>query len=207
MGSLVERMLGALLGALVAAAPPGGSIARTEGLIETFKAVHRSEGAPLTPEEQRQNQVALAALDGYFDFDRLVGDPMAPHEGKLDAPQLRRYREVFTELIRTVAWSNAGGFFREATWTLREVETAGGADVHMAARVPRKDLDTDVIFHWRTRGDGPLLLVDVSFDGDSLVADYRNQFGRILEREGAAALISRLERRLDEERARHGAAP
>ena len=185
----------------------GGATARTEGLIETFKAVRKVEDGALSPADQQANRAAFAALDGYFDYDRLVDDPIAVHRAQLDAAQLARYRALFRELIRTVAYPDAGGFFRDATWTLREEPRGEGrVDVHMAARVERKDLDTSVTFHWAARG-GTLLLVDVSFDGDSLVADYRNQFGRILKKEGAAGLLSRLAKRLDDERVRYGAGP
>lgn len=182
---------------------------RTKGLIETFKSVRKAEqGATLTSDDRTANRAAFAALDGYFDYQRLVDDPMAPHVAQLDAAQLQRYRQLFRELIRTVAYPDAGGFFRDAVWTLREKPRGGGrVDVQMAAHVPRKDLDTNVTFHWEPRDGGPLLLVDVSFDGDSIVADYRNQFGRILKKEGPAGLLSRLEKRLTDERARYGADP
>jgi ABC-type transporter MlaC component len=179
---------------------------RTEGLIEAFRTVRKAEsGASLTAEERATNREAFLAIDRYFDYGRLVDDPIAPHEAELTAAQLERYRELFHELIRTVAYPDAGSFFREARITLTERAHAGGrADVEMKAYVPRKDMETNVTFHWEAPPDQELRLVDVSFDGASLVKDYQNQFARILGKEGADGLLERLAKRLGEERKRYG---
>ncbi len=43
-------------------------------------------------------------------------------------------------------------------------------------------------------------VVDVTTDGVSMVRNYRDQFGRIIARDGWAELIARMERRLEENR-------
>ena len=45
---------------------------------------------------------------------------------------------------------------------------------------------------------GDWRVVDVTTDGVSMVQNYRSQFNRIIDREGWAELISRMERRLEQ---------
>lgn len=197
-----------LSGAALAQGAAQGAKERTEGLIEAFQQVRAAErDKSLDAGSRAQNLQAFSRLDGYFDYDHLVGDPIEPHEQALSAEQLARYRELFRELIRTVAYPDAGSFFRRAKWSLKEVDRGEGAvDVEMEAYDAKRDLNTNVTFHWRPR-DGILRLADVSFDGDSIVKDYMNQFGRILKKEGPEGLLSRLQKRLDAQRERYGTVP
>ena len=181
---------------------------RTLGLIEAFKAVKKAEGKDvLTEEDRRSNVAAFEKLDEFFDYDRMVNDPIEPHKAKFTPAQLERYRPMFKQLIRTIAYPDAGSFFRKATYTLVETMPDGPngdrGDVQMEARVPDKDVDTVITFHW-VRDKGQFLLYDVSFDGGSLTKDYQNQFGRIISKEGVDGLLARLDKRLHEEREKYG---
>ena len=62
--------------------------------------------------------------------------------------------------------------------------------------VASEDLKTDLDFRWRRVG-GALKVVDVSFEGDSLLKDYQNQFARIVDKSGPAGL----QKAVDERRA------
>ena len=144
------------------------------------------------------NEKAFAALDEYFDFDTLTAEPIRPHRERLTAAQRQEFTGKFRELIRLVAYPDTGAFLRKATRKLGAAREANGVqvvDVDLA--LPEEDLETRVSFHWK-EVRGALRLVDVSFDGDSLVRDYANQFGRILEKEGAGGLLKKADERLAE---------
>ena len=75
-------------------------------------------------------------------------------------------------------------------------DTMGEVKVPVDAYIAEKDLDITTVFHWRKTAKG-WRVVDVSFDGASLVKDYQNQFGRIIRKEGTDAFLNRLQARLE----------
>jgi ABC-type transporter MlaC component len=195
----------ALLVAFSAQAAPGPAgaenpVDRTTALIEAFKAVESpAKGEKATAAEAAANRPRFEALDGFFDYDAIVNGAIVGREASFSADQLKRYRASFRDVIRAVGYPGGGRFFKRAAFTVR-----GGADKEglgetvIDASIADEDFTVAVLFRWKKIGDH-LRVTDVAFDGDSLVLDYRNQFGRILDKEGAAGLVQRLEKRLAEE--------
>ena len=156
----------------------------------------------MSAEAAKANETAFAALDAYFDRDRLVGDPIAPFKDKLTEAQRQRYAEVFWKTLRLITYTDSGAFFQKAELkfqppVMKVVNGTPTAAVALNAYIEEDDAETDVILHW-AKGAKGWRLVDTSFDGASLVKDYQNQFGRIIKKEGAEALLSKLEARFAE---------
>ncbi len=170
----------------LASAADEPAVARTKALIAAFQKV-KSDAPP------EANKAAFGELDGFLDFDVLATAPLEPRKDKFTPAQRKEFQTKFRELIRLIAYPNSGGFFREAEVKFLAPKKAGDVTVvTLDTRLPKEDLETEVGLHWK--GDK---LVDVSFDGDSLVADYRNQFTRIVDKEGAAGLIAKATERLE----------
>ncbi len=185
-------------------APPS-SEGQTRALVSAFLAVTTpAEGKTLDAAARKANAAAFAHLDDFFAWDVLAPAPFAKHRDALSEAQLTRLRSAFRDTVRWVAYPDSGDFFRKARW---RVDKVAGNDVTLYASLPEEDVETRVTFHWRPVGDA-LRIVDVSFDGASLVLDYANQFGRIIAKHGADDLVRRLEERRDQERtARAGLLP
>ena len=167
------------------------AVKRTEAFIEAFKKV--KSGDTLSAAEKKANQKAFAALDGFFDFDTLTSRPLEPVAAKFSAKQKAKFARDFRDLIRRIAYPDSGEFFRDAKLKMGTPKQADGQTVvPIDAHLPKEDLRTELGLHWATKG-GTLKLVDVAFDGDSLVKDYQNQFARIVGKEGAAGVMKRLE--------------
>jgi ABC-type transporter MlaC component len=191
--ALVLALLALPLAARAAPAPA----ARTEALIAAFQKVKPDDGR-LAAADRAANERAFAELDGFLDFDTLTAEPIRPHLAKFTPAQKQEFTGKFRQLIRLVAYPDSGSFFRKARRTVG-APRAVGADqvVDVVLRLPEEDLETKVSFHWRPVA-GTLRLVDVDFDGDSLVRDYQNQFGRIVEKDGAAGLLRKADDKLAE---------
>lgn len=65
------------------------------------------------------------------------------------------------------------------------------------SRLQRRQPPVEIEYTLDQRG-GPWRVIDVRTDGVSMVDNYRSQFGRIIERDGWAELIARMQRRLEE---------
>jgi ABC-type transporter MlaC component len=132
---------------------------------------------------------------------------MEPHREKFSTEQLERSQAVFRQLIRIIAYPDSGEFFREARYSLKKPVIKGNhADVEMNGELVEEDFEIVVTFHWMDTGSH-WRIVDVSFDGASLVKDYQNQFGRIIDKEGTQGLLKRMEDHLREKEGRKGRLP
>jgi len=178
-----------ILPTLAAAAADPEAAPRSRALVTAFTKVPEADG----PARAR----SFADLDGYLALEQLVSDAVAPRAARFSPAELGRFKQTFREVLRLVAYTGAGDFFRKAavTWAEPRVE---GADTVVPAKVvaASEDLKTDLEFRWRRVG-GALKVVDVSFEGDSLLKDYQNQFARIVDKSGPAGL----QKAVDERRA------
>lgn len=168
-----------------AASEPHPAQARSEQLIAAFKKVKPGGTAA-------QNQAPFSELDALIDFETITTRTLQPRAQKLSPAQRAEFHRKFSELIRLVAYPDSGTFFRKAKLTWKPVKTDGEQTlVTLDVSVPEDDLETVITLHWGRA----MKIVDVSFDGDSLVRDYQNQIARILDKEGASGLMKRLDHR------------
>ena len=199
-------LVAALLFSATTAHATTDPVARTRALVEAFKAVKQpAEGKTLSAADRTANAAAFKALDDFFDRQTLTTQPLAAHAAKMTPAQTKAFGEMFYPLIRLVAFPNSSAFFHQAKWSVKAGKARTDAALH--AEIVADDVQTDLTFHWRADG-GTLRIVDVSFDGSSMMKDYSNQFGRILAKKGADDLLAKLKKRYEaEERARKGLLP
>jgi phospholipid transport system substrate-binding protein len=172
-----------------AAAAKDPAQAKTDQMIAAFKAVKAGAG-------EAANAKPYATLDGLIDYDTITAKAIEPRASKMSAAQLEKFKKQFRELIRMQAYPDSGDFFRRAKLTYKPVTTEGGtSNVPFRAYVAAEDLETNVTLHWGKAKDGALKMVDVSFDGDSLVRDYQNQFAKVVDKDGVAGLFKKLDER------------
>lgn len=196
--AFAPAVLAATPAAPVAKAPIADPAARTQALIAAFQKVPVRSGANAQASER-----AFVVLDGFLDFDALTQEPIRPHAARFDAKQRTDFTNKFREVVRIVAYPDSGEFFRKADIRVSAPrEGKGGTWVEFDARSPGEGTQTRIGLLWRATAGG-WRVADLTFDGDSLVKDYQNQFGRILEKEGAPGLL----RRLDDKRTELGRKP
>ena len=172
---------------VAAAAPIAEAPARSRALVAAFMNV------PGTPGPARSR--AFAELDGYLALEELVSAAVSPRASRFSAKEMARFKESFREVLRLVAYTESGDFFRKSrlTWGTPRAE---GAETIVPVKVvvTGEDLETEVAFRWRPIG-GVLRVVDVDFEGDSLLRDYQNQIARIVDKSGPAGLQKAVDER------------
>ena len=135
----------------------------------------------------------FAEIDKFMDFEALTTRPIEPRADKFSAKQKAEFSSKFRDLIRAIAYPDSGSFFRDAKMKFGAAAEKGEATVvPIDASVPKDDLKTKLEFFWAQKG-GALKIADVAFDGDSLIKDYQNQFARIIDKEGVAGLLKKLD--------------
>jgi len=184
---------------LVSTATP---VARTDALIDAFKNVQviGATGRELDEPQRRSNVEAFARLDGFFDYEQISLVSLGPLRQRFSAEQLERFNSRFREAIRLIAFPNAAKALREARYRLRPGEA--GAQRGDVALVTLNDHDreqSEIVFRWRkTRGSWRVW--DIVIEGASLVANYREQFEKLLHDGPVERLLAKLAERIDEKR-------
>lgn len=200
--SLVALCLALLTPAL--AAPAEDAAARTTALVNELMQVKKGADGKLSAADEAANKALFARLDGFVDQEALVGVPLEPHKAALSAAQLAQARTLFWGILRTITYTDTGRFFAQAKWTLKPAKVEGArVAIPVDTYLPEEDEHTEITFDWDTSGASPRL-VDLSFDGASLVKDYQNQFGRILTKDGPDGLVKKLQARFDQETTKRG---
>ena len=179
-------------------------VQRSKQLIELTFQVKTTPGAVLSDADRAANDKLYKQLDTFIDFEQLTHGPVAPHTKSLSKKQIKTIKTLFRDAIRTIAYPKTGGFLQKAelTWG-SETVTGKKASVDLSLWVESEDLETDITFHWFQTPKG-WKIIDMSFDGASLVKDYQNQFGKIIGKDGAAALVQKLKTRLTEAQKKYG---
>jgi ABC-type transporter MlaC component len=192
--------LGALVVIALVSPPPARAAAqiardRTEALISAFKQV--KPPSALRAEYKAANASAFRQLDGFLDFETLTSAPVAPRATKFSPEQMAAFRTKFKRVIRLSAYPSSGDFFREATIVVLPQHAEGGLwSVPVRASFPEKHVETVVEFRWIRRA-GALKLVDLLFDGESMVAQYQRRLSRLIDKQGVAGMMTALDRRAE----------
>ena len=171
---------------------------QTQSLIKTLQAIQSAEpGKPLSKKSRLTNADVYKTLDQFIDFKALAEAPLSNYKNSFSSRDLRKIQGHFREAMRLVAYQKASILLNEAELTFRPTPTPPSNDVTVDLYVESEDLEMELVFHWGKQAK-KLVLIDMSFDGESLVEDYKNQFGKVIKTEGPKALMAKLEKRLKE---------
>lgn len=192
--SKTALILAALLPTLAMAGLPEDGKKRTEAFIDRLLAVKATDKGPLSKADQDANQKVFSELDGFFDWDYLMSEPVKPRIDKFSPAEKAEFTKKFKEVLRLAAYPDSGSFFRTAKYAVNLGKETAADNVTVSIDAKKGDIETKVDIHYRKIGD-TLKLFDVSFDGDSLVKDYQNQMVRIIDKGGAKDLIAKIDKR------------
>lgn len=187
-------ILAALLPTLALAGLPEDGKKRTEAFIDRLMAVKQSDKGPLPKADQDANAKVFAELDGFFDWDYLMSEPVKPRAEKFTPAEKDEFTKKFREVLRLVAYPDSGSFFRTAKYKVNIGKETAPDRVTVGIDAKKGDIETRVDVHFKKMGD-VLKIYDVSFDDDSLVKDYQNQMVRIIDKGGAKDLIAKIDKR------------
>lgn len=144
------------------------------------------------------NEKTYKHIDQYINYDAITSETIAPHLAKFSIAQAKEFKTNLTALIRLVAYPQSGTFYKEAKYKYAEPKMKGSkAIVVQATYLPSEDLDMEIEYQWE-KFNGNWMITDIGFDGDSMVKDYQNQFGRIISKDKVDGLIKRVNDKLKE---------
>lgn len=136
-------------------------------------------------------------LAGLLDYEQIARRSLGPEWDRLTVDQRYAFSRALSGLTNRA--------FVLAI-TRRDVQLRFGsetvlgprASVMVTAKVPGRTSEDDQKLEYRfTQKQGRWLIYDVLVDGVGLVDSYHAQFTRVIQRDGAAGLIERMQRKLE----------
>jgi phospholipid transport system substrate-binding protein len=173
-----------------AAGAPGDPMAVVRGVVEEALAILRDRATPVAVRRARLRRLTAPV----FDFTTMSRFALGYHWRDLDAAQRAEFVSVFTHFIQDSYVS------RINEYSGQDVEfgkvTFDGADyAQVRTRIVEDGKPPTAVNYRLERQHGVWRIYDVTVENLSILANYRNQFGRVMSKGGYTALIGDLRRK------------
>jgi phospholipid transport system substrate-binding protein len=145
---------------------------------------------------ERDKQVATV-LAGLFDYDAMAEASMAKHWSGLSADQKNEFKGLLKQLIQKNLEKSVKNTLNYNVAFLGEEPATGGVTVKTKAASKTNAREEPIeIGYSLHQSAGAWRAFDVWTEGSSMVNNYKNQFNRIITKEGFPALIKRMKTKL-----------
>jgi phospholipid transport system substrate-binding protein len=181
----------------------GDPTAMVKAVIDQATAVVRDTQTPTATRDQRLREIAEAN----FDFADMARTTLGYHWRTLAPAQQSEFVQVFTSFMENVYLSKLQEYgvqkIRDTTahstvnFTGQQFDGADYAEVR--STVMLKDQAQPIKVDYLVRRDGAAWKIyDLNIDAISVMANYRQQFNRVLNNDGYPALVNLLKKKIAE---------
>lgn len=190
MFNLSKFRAAALVAALVLAAPLAHA-----SEAETFVKGKQSELAELvkkakTPADDKRVE---SAFDEVLDYDSLASESLKDSWADLKPEERSEFRDVLKRLVRAAYRKNLKRIKDYEVGYTGESKVEMGQIVRTVAKSRNNAREEPISIDYVVRENGgKWRIVDIVTEGSSMVSNYRNQFRRIIKKQGFAELIRRM---------------
>jgi len=199
-------VVGALLSGLLLVSSPGTAPAgepqeKVRETVNAVLAVLQDKSLQGPDNTDRRREKMRQAVFQRFGFEEMAQRALGPYWQKRTPAERKEFVELFGELLERSYINKIESYTGEQTvqYTKETIEQDGHASVRTAV-VNKRDLNVEVVYHLLQR-NGDWQVYDVMIEGVSLVNNYRIQFHSIVSQESYEALVKKLKRKLEQERA------
>ncbi len=179
-----------------AAATPGGDpMAVAKDVIDQAIAVFRDK--ELSDAERMKRLRAIA--EAHIDFADMARSAVGYHWRSLTPEQQAEFVPLFTKFIEDVVLSRIESYSvrkiqseiatTAITFTREEFTGSGEAQVYSTVVVQDRPNPLKVDYQMHQK-EGRWMIYDISVDAISVIANYRNQFNRVINNQGYDKLVS-----------------
>jgi len=198
MGLLVALLVLTAGAASPAPASAPDAIAEVKQGVDQVLAVFNDRGMSLKTRREKLRGLAYQ----HFDFEDMARSALGYHWRDLTPAQRARFVPLFATFIQDAYLSKLQEYTvrkvqdeaktAKIAFTQERVDGADYAEVFSSVvLIDQKDpLQVNYLMH---RRDGTWLIYDVTVDAISVIANYRNQFNRVINNDGYDKLVADLE--------------
>jgi phospholipid transport system substrate-binding protein len=149
------------------------------------------------PESPQREQRVGQVLDSMIDYDDLAKRSMENHWDQLTPAQRKEFTSLLKQLVQRSYERNIKGIL---DWNVEygaEEPASPGITVHSQATSKNNPRAEPVSIDYRVLNESDSYRVyDIVTEGSSLVNNYKNQFNRVLQKDGYDALIRRMKAKI-----------
>jgi phospholipid transport system substrate-binding protein len=164
-----------------------GAMATTQGLVRQSLQILRNTNAPVT---QRRRDLR-AVLEGHFDFTEMARSALGYHWRTLTPEQREDFTNLFKAFIEDAYLSKIQDYKGQDVQFLRE-RPLGGGYVEIDSKIVQAGKDPIPVNYLLEQKDRGWMIYDVTVDAISIIANYRNQFNRVINDKGFPTLMADL---------------
>jgi phospholipid transport system substrate-binding protein len=189
------RLLVVAAGFLVIGAPPAHASSSAEEFIQTRQAQVTSLLRQASS-GQHDKQIA-AVLDGMIGYDELAKRALASHWDERSEAQRKEFTDILRRLVQRSYEKNLKNILEYKVQYLGEESATDGVIVHTKATSEAKPQEEPITIDYQLIQAGAgWKVVDIVTEGSSLVNNYKNQFHRIIQKDGYETLVKRMKDKL-----------
>lgn len=150
-------------------------------------------------DRERRDAQLNELIGGLLDYEAVSREALGDTWGERSEEERERFVSLLRRLVERNYQQNLARTLDYQVRYRSEGRRGDAALVHTTARSRDNRRAPEVSIDYRMeQKDGSWVVVDVITDGVSMVRNYRNQFSRIIRRDGWDGLVSRMESRLRE---------
>lgn len=140
----------------------------------------------------------LAVVDPLMEFDALSERALQKHWPTLSPEQRTRFSGLFRELVFRSYLKKVRSANNEYTLEYEDEEAKGRKAAAVTVIAKTKKADVELVFQLVAADGKRFVAEDVVIDEVSLVANYREQFNKIIAKDGFDALIEKMAKKVAE---------
>jgi phospholipid transport system substrate-binding protein len=186
-GLLAVSMLSGRFGAELTLADVAGPMATTRAFVDQAVQILRDKGTPVV---QRRRQLK-AILEPRMDFKEMSRSALGYHWRSITPEQRDQFTALFTSFIEDAYLSKIQDYSGQKVEYLKENSLGEGYSRVDTAIVQPGKQPLKVAYMLEQKG-GEWLVYDVTVDNISIIANYRNQFNRVINDQGFDKLMADL---------------
>jgi len=144
-----------------------------------------------TPMDMRRRKL-LQLVAGHFDFADMARSSLGPHWRQLTPAQRQQFVPLYTAFMEDVYLNKLEGYSGQKIEFLNQSSDGPGYS-QVSTRTVQPNGGQPIRIDYRLKQEGgDWKVYDVTVDGISITANYRNQFNRVINNEGFDSLMSKM---------------
>ncbi|MSN25240.1 MAG: ABC transporter substrate-binding protein [Geobacter sp.] len=191
MKALITALICIVLTAGLAFAGPSDEVKKT--VDEVVRIVASKD---MKHNEQKRRQALKKTISLVFDYTEMAKRSLGKHWNQRTAAEKKHFADLFAALLENSYASKIESYNNEKIVYVKEIVDGDYAEVKSKVVTAKRDEFT--LDYRMSNQSGKWMAYDVVIEGVSLVSNYRTQFNKIINADGYAALVKKLETKTDE---------
>lgn len=198
MNRITPVLLAALIFGFAAPAMAGPPTKFLQKQVDAVRAMLAVQVKPGTPEAAQSDEKLKAIIDPVMDFERLSENALRKHWPTLKDDQKKRFVDLFRALVFHSYLKKIRSANEQYTIAYEDEEPKGRKAAAVTAIAKTKKAEIELVFHLIASKGGVWVAEDVVIDEVSLVENYREQFNRVIAKDGFDTLLKKMADKLVE---------